>query len=111
MTKTIIKIKKAVKKILKENKAEGELSIALIDDKKMRALNKKYRRKDKTTDVLSFTINEGGILGDIYISLPTAKKQAKVYNVPLKDELARLAVHGTLHALGYTHKEMGSYAC
>lgn len=95
-------------KVLKENKVDGELSIALIDDKEMKSLNNKFRGKNKTTDVLSFEINEGGILGDIYISLPQAKRQAKAYNVPLRDELVRLAVHGTLHVLGYTHKEMRS---
>jgi len=99
-------IKKSVIDILKKQKMTGFLSIALIDDRKMKSLNKKYRGKDKTTDVLSFEINEEGILGDIYISLPQAKRQAKLYNVSIKDELVRLAVHGTLHVLGYTHKEM-----
>jgi len=104
------KIKKAIIKnvsdTLHKDKAKGSLAINLINDNQMRKLNLKYRKKDKTTDVLSFEIDEGGILGDIYISLPTAKKQAKMYNVTLKDELVRLAVHGTLHVLGYTHKEM-----
>ena len=102
-------IRNGVSKILKENKAEGKLDITLIDDRKMRSLNKRYRGKDKTTDVLSFAINEAGVLGDIYISLPQAKRQAKLYNVSIKDELVRLAVHGTLHVLGYTHKEMGRW--
>jgi probable rRNA maturation factor len=103
-------IKKAIVKnvsaALRKDKAKGSLAINLINDDQMRKLNLKYRKKDKTTDVLSFEINESGILGDIYISLPAAKKQAKIYNVTLKDELVRLAVHGTLHVLGYTHKEM-----
>ena len=101
---------KEVSRVLKQNKGKGNLSINLINDRRMRMLNKKYREKDKTTDVLSFEINESGMLGEIYISLPTARKQAKMYNVTLKDELERLAVHGTLHILGYTHKEMGLYA-
>ena len=104
--KIVKAIRENVKKILKENKADGELNIALISNQKMRSLNKKYRGEKKTTDVLSFEINEGGILGDIYISLPEAKRQAKLYKVSLDDELVRLAVHGTLHVLGYTHKEM-----
>lgn len=105
--KTIKKtIVKNVSAALRKDKAKGSLAINLINDDQMRKLNLKYRKKDKTTDVLSFNIDEGGVLGDIYISLPTAKKQAKMYNVTLKDELVRLAVHGTLHVLGYTHKEM-----
>jgi len=96
-------------RILKAEKAKGELIINLIDDKLMRDLNKRYRKKDKTTDVLSFNLGEDGILGEIYISFPTARKQAKMYNCSIQDELKRLTAHGLLHILGYTHKEMGKY--
>lgn len=95
--------------ILKAEKVKGELVINLIDDRLMRKLNKTYRKKDKTTDVLSFNIGEDGILGEIYISFPTARKQAKMYNCSIEDELKRLTAHGTLHILGYTHKEMNKY--
>ena len=99
-----------VKGILKKEKAEGELSVTFCDDKLMKKLNKKYRGKDKTTDVLSFELGDKKkIMGDIYISVPQAIKQAKEYGVTLKDELGRLAIHGTLHVLGYTHKEMAGY--
>ncbi len=101
---------KQVRKILKKDKARGELSITFCDDKYMKKLNSHYRGKDKSTDVLSFEFGDKKkIVGDIYISLPTAKRQAKEYNVPLKEEILRLASHGTLHVLGYTHKEMGKY--
>jgi len=104
------KIIKEIKKIMRENEAEGELSITFCDDEFMRKLNKKYRNKNKTTDVLSFELGDKGkIVGDVYISVPTAKRQAKEYNTSLMDELAHLASHGTLHVLGYTHKEMGAY--
>ena len=93
-------------KVMKKDKAEGTISISLVGDKLVRKLNREYRRKDKTTDVLSFNINENGLLGDIYISLPQARRQAREYRVTLGEELTRLAVHGTLHVLGYTHKEM-----
>jgi probable rRNA maturation factor len=83
--------------------------INLIDDKLMRRLNRKYRGIDKTTDVLSFEIGEEGILGEVYISYPKAQRQAKEYNCSIGEELARLAGHGTLHLLGYKHKEMGKY--
>lgn len=96
--------------LLRAEKAKGELIVNFIDDKLMRKLNKKYRKKDKTTDVLSFNIGEDGILGEIYISYPTARKQAKMYNCSINEELKRLAGHGTMHILGYTHKEMSSFA-
>ena len=103
-------IKTTIAKILKKHKAKGELSITFGDGRLLYKLNKKYRNKNKTTDVLSFNLGDAKkIMGDIYISIPRAKKQAKEYNVDLKDELIRLAAHGTLHVLGYTHKEMGEY--
>ena len=103
-------IRERVFRILKKEKAEGELSITFCDDKLMKKLNKKYRNKDKTTDVLSFEFGDKErVMGDIYISVPQAVKQAKEYGVTLKEELERLAIHGTLHVLGYTHKEMGRY--
>ncbi|HTY13046.1 MAG TPA: rRNA maturation RNase YbeY [Candidatus Omnitrophota bacterium] len=100
-------VRRSVADTLKKDRADGTISISLVGDALMRRLNREYRKKDKTTDVLSFNIDENGILGDIYISLPVAKRQAREYSVTLKDELVRLAVHGTLHVLGYTHKEMG----
>lgn len=100
-------IKKKVKKLLMEEKTKGELSITFCDDRMIHALNKKYRKKDKPTDVLSFEFGDKHkIIGDIYISVPTAIRQAKEHNVSLLEELARLAMHGTLHVLGYNHKEM-----
>ena len=78
----------------------------------MRELNKKYRGKDKSTDVLSFSMREGETfpsnekenLGDIVISLDYARRQAKEFEVSLEDEIRRLLVHGCLHLLGYEHE-------
>lgn len=102
-------IKRIINEILRKHKAMGRLSITFCDDKFMKKLNAKYRGKNKTTDVLSFEIGDKDLQGDIYISLPTAIRQAKEYNVPLMEELIRLSIHGTLHVLGYKHKEMGIY--
>ncbi|KAF0135124.1 MAG: hypothetical protein FD145_262 [Candidatus Saganbacteria bacterium] len=104
-------VKISVVKILKENKLSGKLGITFIDDKEMKKLNNKYRKKNKSTDVLSFEINDNGVLGDVYISYPQAVKQAKAFSWSLKEEINRLALHGTLHVLGYTHKEMSKYGC
>lgn len=83
----------------------------LTDDREMRTLNREYRKKDKTTDVLSFPAEDGdervkrsGPLGDLVISVPQAKRQAKEYQHSLDQELIRLIVHGFLHLLGYDHE-------
>jgi len=100
-------IRKKVDKVLREHGVRGVLGITFTDGDMLRELNKRYRNKNKTTDVLSFNLgDEKNIMGDVYISIPAVKRQAKEYNVQVKDEALRLAVHGTLHVLGYTHKEM-----
>lgn len=91
-------------------RAVTELSILLIGDRAMRALNRDFRGKDKPTDVLSFSQLEGenGIpsptLGDLVISVDTTKRQAKEYGVTFERELLRLMVHGILHLHGYDHE-------
>ena len=106
-----IKYKKAIKKsiietckILKIKKAT--LSVSLINDKKMKILNKKYLKKDKTTDVLSFLIDKKNMLGDIYISGSTAIKNAEKLNHPYIEELSFLVIHSILHLTGYNHKKI-----
>jgi probable rRNA maturation factor len=85
-----------------------ELSIVLVSDAQIKRLNKLYRNKDKPTDVLSFPIGEkvNGwlILGDIVISVDTAKRQAQELGYSLEEELKRLLVHGLVHLLGYDHE-------
>jgi len=85
-----------------------ELSIVLVSDAQIKRLNKLYRHKDKPTDVLSFPIGEkvNGwlILGDIVISVDTAKRQAQELGYSLEEELKRLLVHGLVHLLGYDHE-------
>jgi len=85
-----------------------ELSIALVSDAQIKRLNKLYRNKDKPTDVLSFPIGEKVedwlILGDIVISVDTAKRQAQELGHTLEEELKRLLVHGLVHLLGYDHE-------
>ncbi|MCC6064082.1 MAG: rRNA maturation RNase YbeY [Thermocrinis sp.] len=85
-----------------------ELSIALVSDAQIKRLNKLYRNKDKPTDVLSFPIGEKVedwlILGDVVISVDTAKRQAQELGHSLEEELKRLLVHGLVHLLGYDHE-------
>lgn len=90
----------------------GEIGFKLVDDEEIRALNREYRGKDSATDVLSFAYLEGetGVqgggerqIGDIFISVDTAKRQAKEKGHSLEKELDVLFVHGLLHLFGYDH--------
>jgi len=81
-----------------------ELSIALVSDREMRALNRRWRDKDATTDVLSFPLGGRKALGDVVISLPAARRQAREGGWPLSVELRRLLAHGLLHCRGYDHE-------
>lgn len=93
----------------------SELSIVLADDIEVRELNRVYRGVDAPTDVLSFSQVEGEQfatpegtaphLGDIIISLDTARRQASDFGIALQDEVAHLLVHGVLHLLGYDHED------
>lgn len=92
----------------------AELSILLADDALVHELNRTYRNTDTPTDVLSFAQSEGEPfaraeeavphLGDIVISLDTARRQAVEYGQELHDEVAHLLVHGIMHLLGYDHE-------
>lgn len=90
-------------------KPELDITLRLIDDEEMHHLNLTFRGEDKTTDVLSFNQDlqdpETGrlYLGDILISLPQAIKQAAEHEHSTEDEVSFLAIHGTLHLLGYDH--------
>ena len=88
-----------------------EISVYITDDQEIRELNKTYRGKDKSTDVLSFPLDETfdgyRILGDIVISQDTAERQAKELGHSLKNEVKRLLIHGLVHLLGYDHEKGG----
>ncbi len=97
--------------------ANVEVSLALVDDAVIRQLNKRWRRKDKATDVLSFPMLEvpvadiykatkasAVLLGDIVVSVPTANRQAKTHKKAPMDEMTTLVAHGLLHLLGFDHK-------
>ncbi len=83
----------------------GEVALVLTGDRAVRALNARYRGKDKPTDVLSFPGPGGEVgLGDIVISVDTAARNARAYGRSLPQELDVLALHGFLHVLGYDHE-------
>lgn len=90
----------------------ADLSLLLVGDRFMRRLNREYRRKDRTTDVLAFPTRltphasplTSSLLGDVVISLPQAIRQAARAGQPVERELAVLTTHGVLHLLGYDHE-------
>ena len=83
---------------------ECEISLLMTDDKSIRELNKDFRNIDKSTDVLSFPMEEETMLGDIAISLETAKRQSESADIHIEREVAFLFIHGVLHLLGYDHE-------
>jgi probable rRNA maturation factor len=116
-------IKAVARRIGEGLSLEGsELSICLTDDAGIRALNLQYRNKDKATDVLSFPMDDADadadlalassarVLGDVVISLETARAQAVRFGVELDSEMTRLLVHGILHLLGFDHVNGGRQA-
>ncbi|MDD2758187.1 MAG: rRNA maturation RNase YbeY [Patescibacteria group bacterium] len=91
-----------------EKKIKGAVEIALVGDTEIKKLNHVWRGKNKPTDVLSFSWGEGekisgDLLGQIIISFPRIKAQAKEYKVSVKEEFTRMLVHGLLHLAGYDH--------
>jgi len=85
-------------------RARGTMTVAIVSDARVRALNRKFRKKDKGTDVLSFPAEEPGYLGDVVISSGVAARQARAAGHSLATELRVLALHGLLHLLGYDHE-------
>jgi probable rRNA maturation factor len=91
---------------------ESDVTLALVDDAEMLALNRDFRSVEKTTDVLAFSQIEGvpvesqtgHHLGDVVISVPVAERQAKAGGWTLEEEMFRLLVHGFLHLLGFDHE-------
>ena len=91
--------------------ARGDLTVALVGDTKMRALNRRFRGIDRPTDVLSFPADRMGqvrgqqrVLGDVVIATGVARRQARAAGDSVDTEIRRLALHGLLHVLGYDHE-------
>jgi len=113
-------LRRAARDALAEAKADGwkgsrvghEISFVLTDDKRMRALNRAYRGKDKPTNVLSFAALDADrpkagmpwLLGDVILAAGVIAREAKAQRKKLDHHLSHLAVHGVLHLLGYDHE-------
>ena len=104
-----ILVKKAAQIVLEdENKKNINLSIAFIGPSRIRNLNKKYRGKNRATDVLAFSENNKG--GEVVICLQEVKKNSKRYALSFEKELTNCLIHGILHLLGYNHEKGGEKA-
>jgi len=89
---------------------DSELSVVLTGDDQIQDMNRIYRKKDRPTDVLAFAQGEGepslaaGLLGDVVVSVPTARRQARARGRPLLAEVTMLLAHGLLHLVGWDHE-------
>ncbi len=102
-------LKHTFENMLNGNELNHEVSVLLTNDEEIRELNKKYRKIDKPTNVLSFSIasdkivNELRMIGDIVISKEKILSEAKDQNKTFNDHLAHIVIHGFLHLLNFTH--------
>jgi probable rRNA maturation factor len=85
-------------------RGKSELSILFCGEARMRSLNRRFRKKDRSTDVLSFRASDGALLGDIVICVPYAARKARRLPGGASREMNRLLLHGYLHLLGYDHE-------
>lgn len=91
--------------ILKKEKKKLPVNIIFTDDKNLRVLNLRFRGKNRPTDVLAFPADpDEDLLGEVYISIDTARRQSYEDRITLKKELLCLVTHGVLHLCGYDHQ-------
>jgi probable rRNA maturation factor len=100
--------------LAREKRRAGEIAIVLTGDAELRDLNRRWRRIDRATDVISFAYDEHEpdaaarpVTGDLVVSMDRLAEQARRYRVTPGTELARLVVHGTLHLCGHDHAKAG----
>ena len=91
--------------ILDKDFSCSELSVVLYNNEEVQKFNKTFRHKDSPTNVLSFTSEIDGELGDIILAYETVVQEAKEANIPVINHTIHLIIHGFLHLLGYDHEE------
>jgi probable rRNA maturation factor len=109
---SLVRVVRAILSAVRESSAE--LAVTFVGDRRMRRLNREYRNKDCSTDVLAFAMRDAPTpqasrvtprpVGDVVISIPTAQRQAREGGRSLDEELTVLLVHGILHLCGYDHE-------
>lgn len=99
------RLKTLVSRVLKgESAGKKTINIVYCADKLIGDLNRRFLKKNRATDVLAFELNDNenkGFLGEVYVNLQQARRQAADNNIIYKEEVGRLTIHGVLHLLGY----------
>ena len=98
-------VRRIVRAVLAGERREAVISVTFLGPARMTALNREYLGHDRPTDVIAFGLSQpqGGLVGDVYICRAVAEREARRRGIPLREELVRLVVHGTLHVLGWDH--------
>lgn len=102
-------VRHAVATVLAGEEREALVSVTFLGARRMQRLNREYKHQDRPTDVISFALPQpdGTLAGDIYLCRGVAAREAHRRGLPVREELLRLVVHGTLHLLGHDHPETG----
>jgi probable rRNA maturation factor len=100
-------VRRVVRAVLRGERRDARMSVTFLGTERMRRLNQRYKGLDRPTDVLAFTLEQpaGPPLGDVYLCPSLAAREARARRLPLRQEVIRLIVHGTLHALGHDHPD------
>jgi probable rRNA maturation factor len=100
-------VRRTVTTVLMGEHRQAAVSVTFLGPSAMRQLNRRHKKHDRPTDVLSFALEmpDGRLAGDIYLCRAVAAAQARDAGVGLREELVRLVVHGVLHVLGHDHPE------
>lgn len=100
-------VRRVVHAVLKAERRDGLISVTFLGRDSMRQLNAVHKGHDEPTDVLTFALPDpaGPVIGDLYICPWVARREAKARGISPREELVRLVVHGTLHALGQEHPD------
>jgi probable rRNA maturation factor len=100
-------VRRVVQAVLRAERRNALISVTFLGRESMRRLNAEHKGRDRPTDVLAFPLDDptGQTIGDVYICSWVARQEARARGIPLREELIRLVIHGTLHALGREHPE------
>jgi probable rRNA maturation factor len=100
-------VRRVVREVLRRERRDALISITFVGRDRMRRLNAEHKAHDEPTDVLTFALRDpaGLVIGDVYICPWVARREARARSISFREELIRLVVHGTLHALGRNHPE------
>jgi probable rRNA maturation factor len=100
-------VRRVVAAVLAGEQAEAFVGVTFLGKRRMQHLNRDYKHHDRPTDVISFALPQpdGSLAGDIYVCRAVAAREAHRRGLPVREELIRLVVHGTLHVLGHDHPE------